>query len=153
MLKVLADKVLAFTRGEKDGEGHEIEVKTKIGFCDLPDWVAETSFFKLAKLDGSVKGFTSVAEGDQALKDQEKATALREEIAALEEKRDLLLASTVVVPPVVPTTIINLSDTDNKTGDSKSDDSSTDNTDATDTAANTAPEGTDKKAVKNAAKK
>jgi hypothetical protein len=92
MLKVLADKVLAFTRGEKDAKGNEIEHKTQIGFCELPDWVAETPFFKLAKLDGSVKGFTSILEGDEALKDQEKAAALRAEIAELEEKRDLLLA-------------------------------------------------------------
>ena len=93
MLKVLADKVLAFNRGERDRDGQVVEVKTTVGFCELPDWVAETNYFKTASLDGSVKAFTSVSEGDQALKDQEKAADLRAEIAALEEKRDLLLAS------------------------------------------------------------
>ena len=93
MIKVLADKVLAFDRGEKDGDGQVVRVTTKIGFCELPDWVAETDYFKLATLDGSVKSFISSRDDEAVLKDQEKAAALKAEIAALEEQRDLLIAT------------------------------------------------------------
>ena len=90
MIKVLADKVLAFDRGEKNREGQLIKVKTNIGFCELPDWVAETDYFKAATADGSLKAFTSPGESEAVLKEQEKLAVLKAEVAAMEEKRDLL---------------------------------------------------------------
>lgn len=89
-IKVLADKVLAFDRGEKDREGQLIRVKTNIGFCELPDWVAKTDYFKAATADGSLKAFTSPGEPEALLKAQEKLAALNAEIFAMEEKRDLM---------------------------------------------------------------
>lgn len=91
MIKVLADKVLAFDRGEKNGDGQVVSVKTNIGFCELPDWVAKTDYFKAATKDGSLKAFTSPSEPEAVLKEQEKLAAIRAEIAALEEKRDLMV--------------------------------------------------------------
>ena len=89
-IKVLADKVLAFDRGERDREGQLIRVKTKIGFCELPDWVEGTDYFKAATADGSLKAFTSTGESEAVLKEQEKLAALKAEVAAMEEKRDLM---------------------------------------------------------------
>lgn len=90
MIKVLADKVLAFDRGEKNGDGQVVTVKTNIGFCELPDWVAETDYFKAATKDGSLKAFTSPGESENVLKEQERLAAIKAEIKALEEQRDLL---------------------------------------------------------------
>ena len=90
-IKVLADKILAFDRGEKDREGQLIKVKTKIGFCELPDWVEKTDYYKLATADGSLKAFTSPGESEAVLKEQEKLAALKAEVAAMEEKRDLMV--------------------------------------------------------------
>jgi len=96
-IKVLANKVLAFDQGEKNREGQVVSVKTNIGFCELPDWVAETDYFKAATLDGSLKAFTSPGEPEAVLKEQEKLAALKAEIAALEEQKDLLGSA---VPPL-----------------------------------------------------
>lgn len=90
MIKVLANKVLAFDRGEKDREGQLKKVKTNIGFCELPDWVAQTDYFKAATADGSLKAFTSPGESEAVLKAQEKLAAINAEIFAMEEKRDLM---------------------------------------------------------------
>lgn len=90
MIKVLADKVLGFHNGDLDSKGNLIIVKTKIGFCELPDWVAETDYFKAATKDGSLRPFESANSSEAVLKEQEKLQALRDEIKALEEKRDLL---------------------------------------------------------------
>ena len=89
-IKVLADKVLAFDRGELNRDGQVVTERTKIGFCELPDWVAETDYFKAATADGSLKAFTSPGESEAVLKEQEKLAAIKAEIAALEEQRDLL---------------------------------------------------------------
>lgn len=90
MIKVLADKVLGFHNGDLDAQGNLIIHKTKIGFCELPDWVKKTDYYKLAIADGSLKPFQNSASSEDVLKDQEKAKALKDEIKALEEKRDLL---------------------------------------------------------------
>ena len=100
MIKVLADKVLAFDRGEKNGDGQVVSVKTNIGFCELPDWVAETDYFKAATKDGSLKAFTQPGEPEAVLKQQEKLAALKAEVAALEEQRDILGSA---IPPVTDT--------------------------------------------------
>lgn len=89
-IKVLADKVLAFDRGELNRDGQVVTERTKIGFCELSDWVAETDYFKAATADGSLKAFTSPGESEAVLKEQEKLAAIKAEIAALEEQRDLL---------------------------------------------------------------
>ena len=94
-IKILANKVLAFDRGERDKEGQLIKEKTKIGFCELPGWVAETDYFKLAVSDGSIKSFTSSSEDETVLKGQERLAAIKAEIAELEEKRDLLSGDAV----------------------------------------------------------
>lgn len=90
MIKVLADKVLGFHNGDKDKSGSLIIHKTKIGFCELPDWVEKTNYFKAAIKDGSLKPFQNTASSEEVLKEQEKLQALRDEIKAAEEKRDLL---------------------------------------------------------------
>ena len=90
MIKVLADKVLGFHNGELDKNGNLVIHKTKIGFCELPDWVEETQYYKAAINDGSLKPFQNSASDEEVLKEQEKLQALRDEIKALEEKRDLL---------------------------------------------------------------
>lgn len=101
MIKVLANKVLAFDRGEKDKDGRLMTVTTKIGFCELPDWVGETDYFKAASADGSLKAFVSSADSEAVLKEQERLEAIRAEVAALEEKRDLLSAAATTDDPVV----------------------------------------------------
>lgn len=90
MIKVLADKCLAFDRGEKDKHGALIQSKTKIGFNELPDWVEHTAYFKAAVKEGSLKPFKSSTDSETVLKSQEKRQALLDEIKELEEKRDLL---------------------------------------------------------------
>lgn len=92
-IKVLADKVLAFDRGERNRNGQLVKEKTKVGFNELPDWVAQTDLFKAASKDGSLKEFTSSGESEAVLKEQEKLAAIKAEIAAMEEKRDLLSAN------------------------------------------------------------
>jgi len=90
MIKVLANKVLAFSQGEKDSKGNLIREKTKVGFCELPDWVQEDLYFKAAVRDKSILAVGSSSESETVLKEMEKLEALRSEIAALEEKRDLM---------------------------------------------------------------
>lgn len=89
-IKILADKVLAFDRGEKDRDGQVVTVRTSIGFCELPDWVAKTDYFKAATKDGSLKAFTAAGESENVLKEQEKLAAIRAEIKAMEEKREMM---------------------------------------------------------------
>lgn len=96
-MKVLADKVLGFHNGDLDKQGNLVIHKTKIGFCELPDWVEKTNYYKAAILDGSLKPFQNSASSEQVLKDQEKAQALKDEIKALEEKRDLLNSASELV--------------------------------------------------------
>jgi hypothetical protein len=86
MIKVLADKILAFDRGEKDSHGNLIRVKTKIGFCELPAWVAETDYFKAAVAEKSLKPFVSSGESEEVLKEQEKLAALKAENEELKKQ-------------------------------------------------------------------
>lgn len=90
MIKVLADKVLGFHNGELDKHGNLILHKTKIGFCELPDWVEKTDYYKMAIADGSLKPFKASASSEEVLKEQEKLQAIKDEIKAMEEKRELL---------------------------------------------------------------
>ena len=90
MIKVLSDKILGFHNGDLDKNGNLVIHKTKIGFCELPDWVEKTNYYKAAIIDGSLKPFQNSASSEEVLKEQEKLQALRDEIKALEEKKDLL---------------------------------------------------------------
>lgn len=90
MIKVLANKSMAFERGEKDKHGQLVRVKTTIGFCELPDWVAKTEFYKMGIADGSLQTFTASSESEEILKLSEKKAALQLEIRALEEKKELV---------------------------------------------------------------
>lgn len=95
MIKVLADKVLGFSNGDRDKNGALVIVKTKIGFCELPDWVTKDKYYELATKDGSLKPYNSSGESEDVLKAQEKLQALQDEIKALQEKRDLLSGDNV----------------------------------------------------------
>jgi hypothetical protein len=97
MIRVLADKVLGFDNGEKDSHGNLKIHKTKIGFCELPDWVAKNEYYKKAIKDGSLKPFEKSSQSEEVLKGQEKLEALRQEIKALEEKKELLKTSEEVI--------------------------------------------------------
>jgi hypothetical protein len=89
MIKVLSDKVFAFDRGEKNAKGQLIRYKTVIGFCELPDWVADTDLFKLATKEGSLKPFSDSSKDEVKLKEQENEQ-LKKKLAALEEENLLL---------------------------------------------------------------
>lgn len=93
MVKVLANKVLAFDRGEKNEKGNLIREKTKVGFCELPDWAQETDLFKAAIVDKSILAVGQSSESESVLKEQEKLAVLQDQVKALEEKRDLIAAS------------------------------------------------------------
>ncbi len=86
MIKVLADRCLSFDRGEKDNSGRLITAKTTIGFCELPDWVADDDYFKMAKKAGILKPFTASGESEAVLKESERLAAIRAEIKAEEER-------------------------------------------------------------------
>jgi hypothetical protein len=89
MIKVLANKVLAFDRNEKTKTGELIQEKTKIGFCSLPDWVGETDYFKLAVGDKSL----SVVSMDTSVTDQQKIADLEKEVADLKSQQDVAVVT------------------------------------------------------------
>ena len=101
MIRVLANKVLAFPNpnGEKDAKGNLIKVKTKVGYCPLPDWVEADPYYKMAVADGSIKSFNASSNDEETLKLQEKREALRKEIALLEEKRNHMANPNISVEP------------------------------------------------------
>ena len=82
MIRCLVNKSLEFSKGSE-------KAKTVVGFCQLPNWVVKDPFFKAAVKEGSVKPFEGTSDKiqEQILKDEEKATALKAEIAELETKK------------------------------------------------------------------
>ena len=100
MIKVLANKALAFTRGEKDSKGYNIRVITTVGFCELPDWAAQTPYFEAAVADKSLIVVTSSSDSENVLKEQEKLAVIKAEIAEMEEKRERMAALLVGIPVV-----------------------------------------------------
>jgi hypothetical protein len=86
-MKVLANKVLEFSNGIDTAI-------TEIGFCSLPDWVADTDYFKMAVIDGSVKGFESSSDKsmEEVLKKEEN---YQKQIEELKAELDTLKASKV----------------------------------------------------------
>jgi len=55
-------RVFAKKKFEFKGPNGEIAFTVALGFSDLPDWVAKTPFFKLAKKAGDVEVMASVAK-------------------------------------------------------------------------------------------
>ena len=90
MIRVLADQVMAFSRGEKDAQGTDISVKTKLGFCELPDWVGEHHYFKSGVAAKVLHVVGSGESAEEVLKSQEKKAELEAEIADLEAKKESL---------------------------------------------------------------
>jgi hypothetical protein len=90
-IKVLANKTLYFDRGEKDKHGQLVRVKTKVGdFCELPEWVGETDYFKAAIKDKSLQAFNSSSESGVNERLFEEKQALIDEIRQLKEDKDLM---------------------------------------------------------------
>lgn len=58
-MRIFSTKSFLFTRGNE-----EIEVQAS-NFADVPDWVADTSLFKLAKKDKSVSIMENAAQQKQ----------------------------------------------------------------------------------------
>ena len=85
MIKVLANALLEFANGEE-------KVKTSIGFCTLPDWVAETQYYKTAVLYGQINPVedSSPKAQEEMLKQQENIEALKAEAKALEERLEVV---------------------------------------------------------------
>lgn len=86
MLKVFADKVFRFSRGERNSSGHLMSHTTKIGFCELPDWVEKTDLFQLALKDKAIRVVESASSDEQAVKEHEELLQLRAELAELKQK-------------------------------------------------------------------
>jgi hypothetical protein len=88
-MKVFANKTLSFDRGEIDKHGQLIRVSTKVGFCALPDWVADHPYFKMAIADKSIQTYSGAGENEDVLKLNEKIQALEEENRRLKEENNL----------------------------------------------------------------
>lgn len=86
MVKVLANACLAFDRGEKDGSGNLIRVATTIGFCELPDWAAETDYFKSA-VEAKIINVVTQKSEEATLADVERIKQLEAEVAALKAEK------------------------------------------------------------------
>jgi len=95
MINILANKCLAFERGEHDKYGALKYVKVHIGFNEVPDWVGTTDFFKAAVGDKSIQ-LVNKGRDEDAVKALEENEKLRARIKELEEKQDLAPASVVV---------------------------------------------------------
>lgn len=89
MIKILANKCLAFERGEKDKYGALKYVKVHVGFNEIPDWVEQTDFYQAAVKDKSIQ-VVSAHKDEDALKLQEKHKAYEDKIRALEEENEKL---------------------------------------------------------------
>jgi hypothetical protein len=88
MINILANKCLAFERGEHDKYGALKYVKVHIGFNEVPDWVGTTDFFKAAVGDKSIQ-LINKGRDEDAVKALEENEKLRAIIKKLEEKQDL----------------------------------------------------------------
>ena len=96
-MKVLSNKALEFSNREE-------VVNVNQGFNTIPDWVADTNYFKAAVADGSIKAFDTptFSEAEKVLAAEEKA-ALEAKIAELEaELAKSKVVDAVVAPIVAP---------------------------------------------------
>ena len=102
MIKFLSDRCLSFNRGERDAKGTLITADAKIGFNELPDWVAGDPYYEICVKHNLIKPFAESSKSEDTQKDMEAAQALREEIRALEEKRDMLKTQAGAKTPEKP---------------------------------------------------
>ena len=88
MVRCLANAILQFHNPET-GE----KATTKIGFNELPNWVGELPYFKAASKSWHLDVFDGSSDKmtEQLVKDEEKAAQLRDDIKALEEKKEKVL--------------------------------------------------------------
>ena len=89
MVKVLSNRVLAFDGNDRDAKGNIIRVKTVIGFCTLPDWVAETDYFKAAIKDKSLQ----LVSTETSVSDQQRIADLEKELAEIKLRQDKAAAN------------------------------------------------------------
>jgi hypothetical protein len=101
VIKVLANRVVNFEDGEVDRHGQKVRVSTAIGFCELPDWVEKTPYYKMAIKDGVLQTFTASSESEQVQKLNEQAEALKKEIRMLEEQKALAKKPSDVKQPTL----------------------------------------------------
>ena len=94
MIKCLAEQVLSF-KNENE------KAATKLGFCELPEWVSETEYFKMAIKQGLIRAFdgNNPKMAEETLKAAEKLAALNAEIKAAEEKLEKMEASKLAPQP------------------------------------------------------
>ena len=85
MIRCLAEQKLEFSNGTE-------KAQTKLGFCELPNWVGETPYFQAAERQGLIRAFegNNPQTSEEVLKAAEQLAAIKAEIKAAEEKRDLI---------------------------------------------------------------
>ena len=81
MIKCLSDRVFQF------GEGKQV-VETKIGFCELPDWVEKDDYFKMVVENKLLRPFngSETVLPEKIAASEERVKALDIEILTLEDK-------------------------------------------------------------------
>lgn len=89
MIKVLADKTFRFTNGLRDAKGHLISYTTKIGFCDLPDWVEGTDLYRDAVKENSLHPVTAGVKSEDTQKFSEEIADLKHQIEVLQQEKEL----------------------------------------------------------------
>lgn len=102
MISVLADRCLAFDRGEKNEHGVLKKVHVKIGFNEVPDWVEKTDYFQDALKDGIIH-IASKHDDEAAVKAMEENKKLQLKIKELEEELEKKNTIKEVVEQATPT--------------------------------------------------
>jgi hypothetical protein len=97
MIKCLAEQVLSFKNGTE-------KASTKLGFCELPEWVGETEYFKMAVKQGLIRAFdgNNPKTAEETIKAAEKLAALNAEIKLAEEKLEKMETAKQVTQPAPP---------------------------------------------------
>lgn len=85
-MKVLANRKLEFSNGIDTAT-------TKMGICELPDWVEKTPFFQMAQLDKSITVFVSGSDKEVA-KVEEENKKLKAQIDKLKKENGDTAAET-----------------------------------------------------------
>lgn len=85
MISVLADRCLAFDRGEKNDHGVLQKIHVKVGFNDVPNWVERTDYFQAALKDKIIH-IANKHDDEAAVKAMEENQKLQLKIKALEEE-------------------------------------------------------------------
>jgi len=98
MIKVFSDKVFRFSNGERDAQGHLKSWTTKIGFCELPEWVTETLMWKLATKEKSLRLVSFGDNDESSVKMHEELESLRAENLALKQKQMMDDVAKTVAP-------------------------------------------------------